>query len=143
LELILNGGPEPDPKTGALRLLRAPLEALLVPLGLTVKNLDTKAGPDTSILNDTMIRNIVSIKGVPVVQINLQVDPPTVEARRPPRSEFNSVPVFIITADGPALLIKDPASPELLKRDDMPKGLLEYVNNAKRLLGTKKSETDA
>jgi hypothetical protein len=137
LELILNGGAEPDPKTGALRLFRAPFEALLVPLGLTPTQVAVKA--DTVALTDEMIRAIVGGKGMPVIQINLQIDPPTVISKKPTRPAGVGVPVFVITADGPALLMKNPESPEFLKREEMPKGLLDLLNKAKGILGVKKA----
>jgi hypothetical protein len=136
MELILNGGPEPDPKTGALRLFRAPFEALLVPLGLTPAQLSIRA--DTTALTDEMIRAIVTAKGVPVIQINASVDPPTVIAKKPTRPAATGVPVFLITTEGPALLMKNPASPEFLKRDEMPRGLLHELDRAKGVLGLKK-----
>jgi hypothetical protein len=137
LELILNGGADPDPKTGTLRLFRAPYEALLVPLGLTPAQVAVKG--DTVALTDEMIRAIVGGKGVPVIQINLQVDPPTVVSKKPTRPATAGVPVFVITAEGPALLMKNPESPEFLKRGDMPKGLLELLDKAKGILGLKKA----
>jgi hypothetical protein len=136
LQLILNGGPEPDPKTGALRLFRAPFEALLVPLGITPGQLSMKA--DTTAFTDEMIIGLVKTKGMPIVQINLQMDPPAVIAKKPTRPAVAGIPVFIITPDGPALLMKNPESPEFLKRDDMPRGLLETVDKAKGVLGIKK-----
>lgn len=133
LQLILNGGPEPDPKTGALRLFRAPFETLLIPLGLTPAQLSITA--DTTALTDEMIRGIVQGKTKPVVQIDLQSDPPVVIAKRPVRVSSPGVPIFVITAEGPALLLRSPEDPQFLREEDMPKGLLEYVKGAKRIIG--------
>ena len=135
LQLIMNGGPEPDPKTGALRLFRAPFETLLVSLGLTPAQLSITA--DTTALTDEMIRTLVHAKAKPIVQINLQVDPPAVVAKRPVRPTAPGVPVFIITAEGPALLLRSPQDPQFLLESDMPKGLLDIVKGAKRIAGVK------
>ena len=135
LELILNGGPEQDPKTGALRIFRAPFESLLVPLGITPAQLSI--GDDTTALTDQMIIDIVKGKYVPVVQINIAVDPPTVIAKQPTRPTSSGIPVFVITNDGPALLLRSPTDPQLLKKDDMPKGLLNILMGAKKILGLK------
>jgi len=135
LELILNGGPEQDSKTGALRIFRAPFESLLVPLGITPAQLSI--GDDTTALTDQMIIDIVKGKYVPVVQINIAVDPPTVIAKQPTRPTSSGIPVFVITNDGPALLLRSPTDPQLLKKDDMPKGLLNILMGAKKILGLK------
>lgn len=136
LQLILNGGPEPDPKTGALRLFRAPFEALMVPFGLAPEQVGITA--DTTALTDDMIKTLMSAKTMPIVQINVAVDPPTVIAKQPTKPSGVAVPVFIITADGPALLLSSTTSIEFLKRDAMPKGLTDIVAKAKRSLGLKK-----
>lgn len=135
LQLILNGGPEPDPKTGALRLFRAPFETLLVSLGLTPAQLSITA--DTTALTEEMIRTLVHAKAKPIVQINLEVDPPVPIAKRPVRPTAPGVPVFIITSEGPALLLRSPQDPQFLLESDMPNGLLEIVKGAKRIAGVK------
>jgi hypothetical protein len=45
--------------------------------------------------------------------------------------------VFIITEEGPALLMRSIAEPELLKKEDMPKGLLDILVKGKAV-GQKK-----
>ena len=133
LQLLLNGGAEPDPKTGALRLFRAKFDILLVALGLTPAQLSIEA--DTTALTDEMIRTILHAKGVPVIQIDLRPDPPTTIAKRPVRPSAPGIPVFIILQEGPALLMR--GQPELLKREDMPRGLLDILSKAKGVLGRK------
>jgi hypothetical protein len=132
LETILNGASGPDVKTGALRLFRAPLETLFVPLGLTPSQFGI--APDTAVMPEETIREIIRIKGIPIVQINLQADPPTVISRRPARPTTTGVPVFVATAEGPALLMLDPTQPNFLKRAEMPRGLGEIVDKARALL---------
>ena len=136
LQLILNGGPEPDPKTGALRLFRGPFEALMVPFGLTPEQLAITA--DTTALTDDMIKTLLAAKTMPIVQINVAVDPPTVIAKQPTKPSGVAVPVFVITADGPALLLRSTTTIEFLTRDAMPKGLADIVAKAKRSLGLKR-----
>ena len=133
LETVLNGKDgDGDVKTGALRLFRAPLETLFVPLGLTPAQF--KLPPDTSAMPEEVIREIIRIKGIPIVQINLQVDPPTFIAKRPARPTTTGVPVFIATMEGPALLMLNPSEPNFLKREEMPRGLGKIVDEAKALL---------
>jgi hypothetical protein len=135
LQLILNGGPEQDPKTGALRLFRAPFESLLVPIGMTPVQLAIK--DDTTALTDEMIMNIIKTRNMPLIQINVSVDPPVVIAKQPVRPTSIGVPVIVITNDGPALLMRSPADPQLLKKEDMPKGLLNILLGAKKNITSK------
>jgi hypothetical protein len=137
LQLLLNGGPEQDPKTGALRLFRAPFEALMVPFGLAPTQVAIKA--DTTVLTDETIKLLAGAKLTTIVQINIAVDPPTIIAKKPAKPTMGSVPVFVITVDGPALLLNSTTSIEFLKRDEMPKGLLDIVNKAKSFLAVKKA----
>ena len=130
LQLLLNGGTDPDPKTGALRLFRGTFDILLVALGLTPPQLSIEA--DTRALTDEMIRTILHAKGVSVVQIDLRPDPPKMIAKRPARPSAPGVPVFVILEEGPALLMR--TQPQLLTRDDMPKGLLDILSKAKGVL---------
>jgi hypothetical protein len=134
LELILNGG-EPDPKTGALRLFRAPFESLLVPLGLTPAQLSIK--DDTTALTEQMMIDIIKGKHVPVIQIDISVDPPKVLAKQPVRPTTSGIPVFVFTNEGPALLLRSPVDPQLLKKEDMPKGLLNILLGAKKNITSK------
>ena len=134
LELILNGG-ESDPKTGALRLFRAPFESLLVPLGLTPAQLSIK--DDTTPLTEQMMIDIIKGKHVPVIQIDISVDPPKVLAKQPVRPTTSGIPVFVFTNEGPALLLRSPVDPQLLKKEDMPKGLLNILQGAKKNITSK------
>jgi hypothetical protein len=136
LQLLLNGGAEPDPKTGALRLFRAPYEALMVPFGLTPEQVSITA--DTTALTDDTILTLIAAKTMPIVQINLTVDPPAVIAKQPTKPSGLFVPVFVITADGPALLLSSTKSIEFLKRDELPRGLADILSKAKRTLGLKR-----
>ena len=135
LELILNGGPDLDPKTGVLRLFRGSFEELFVLLSLKPEQVGIKA--DTTVLTDEMIRTLVHSKVRPIVQINLREDPPSIIAKKPVRPTAPGVPVFIITEDGPALLLRSPESPQFLLETDMPQGLSDIVKGAKRIAGVK------
>lgn len=136
LQLVLNGGPDPDPKTGALRLFRGSFETLLVLLGLTPRQLSI--GDDTTALTEEILRSLVHSKTKPIIQINLKDDPPSILARKPVRPSAPGIPVFIITEDGPAFLLRSPADPQFLLESDMPQGLLAILNGAKRLAAVKK-----
>lgn len=127
LETLLNG-PSPDPKTGAIRLLRAPLEALLTPLRLSAR--DIGVGADTAALTEDMMRRIVEQTGGKVFQIDLREDPPVLLARKPLRSAYEAptLPIFVIMDEGPGILVLNPEAPELLTREDMPAGLIEMVD---------------
>jgi len=135
LETILNGGAEADPKTGALRLFRAPFETLLIPLGLSPTQVTI--GADTTALTEDMMRIILHAKGVSIIQIDMRRDPPLYIAKRSVRPSAQGIPVFIITEEGPALLMRSIAEPELLKKEDMPKGLLDILVKGKAV-GQKK-----
>jgi len=129
LETLLNG-PSPDPKTGAIRLLRAPFESLLTPLRLRARDIGVVEG--TVALTGDMMRRIVQQTGGRVFQIDLRADPPTFMAKKPFRTVYEalSIPVFVVTEEGPGLLVLNPAAPELLKKEDMPAGLLKIMEKA-------------
>jgi hypothetical protein len=127
LETLLNG-PTPDPKTGAIRLFRAPFEALLTPLRLNAR--DIGVGADTQALTEDMLRRIVEQTGGRVFQIDLRQDPPALLARKPMRSvyEIPTIPIFVITPEGPGLLVLNPEAPELFTREEMPAGLITILD---------------
>ena len=136
LQTLLAGGVEAaatDPKVGALRLLRAPFSALLAPLGISPKQLSLEA--DTMALEEAQLRELNRMTGRVVVQINLTVDPPAVSAKKPFRIAYPTIPVFIVTTEGPALLVRNPAQPEFLAKEDLPSGLATIVEKAKGVLG--------
>ena len=132
----LLGGPAPaDPKVGALRLLRAPLAGLLAPLGISAQQLSIQA--DSTAFEEAQLRDLTRMTGRIVVQINVAgaTDQPVVSAKKPFRIAYPTIPVFIVTEEGPALLVLDPAQPDFLKKEDMPKGLVDIVEKAKGVLG--------
>jgi hypothetical protein len=129
LQTILNGGDKADPKTGALRLFRAPYETLLIPLGITPAQVSI--GDDTTALTEDMMRAILHANEKPIIQIDIRTDPPASIAKRPTRPSAQGIPVFIIMEEGPALLMRSIAEPELLKKEDMPKGLLDILAKGK------------
>ena len=124
---ILNGEGGPDPKTGAIRLLRAPFEALLVPLRVSPSDLGMKE--DTMSLDANMLGSIVKATGMNIIQIDLREDPPKITGRRPLRTAYNvnAIPIFVITEEGPGILVLNPAAPQILKKVDMPTGLLKTI----------------
>jgi hypothetical protein len=131
----LLGGPEPvDPKVGALRLLRAPLASLLAPLGISAQQLSIQA--DSTAFEEAQLRELTRMTGRIIVQINtVGTDQPVISAKKPFRIAYPTIPVFIVTEEGPALLVMDPAQPDFLKKEDMPKGLASIVEKAKGVLG--------
>ena len=131
LQTILNGGEDKvDPKTSAIRLYRMPLAALVMAVNLTGKDLDIRQ--DTTNLTENMLRSIVRKTGGSVVQIDLRKDPSDknmITGARPIKSLYPNmpIPVFVITESGPALLVLDPSSPNILAREDMPAGLITQI----------------
>ena len=122
LETLLNG-PEVDPKTGAIRLLRAPFESLLTPLRIQPRDIGIDA--DTKILTDAMQFRIASLTLARIFQIDLRSDPPVLSGRIPVKTRYESpsLPVFVITEEGPGVLVRNPSAPELLQKADIPSGL--------------------
>ncbi|NBV77175.1 hypothetical protein EBR66_03370 [bacterium] len=135
LENFLQGG-EPDPKTGALRLKRGTFDTLLAPIGMTSAGLGI--GPDTKELDDKTLARILHEISMPVIQIDIRSDPPKYRAFKPIRPSAPGVPVFIITEEGPALLLLSPELPQFLTRDDMPRGLKQIYEKADSLLRFRK-----
>jgi hypothetical protein len=89
-----------------------------------------------------MIDKIVEATARTVVQIDIRTD----EALQAPRrrkpwgskSFFPTVPVFIVTLDGPALLVEDPEAPRFLRIEAMPTILKNLVDTAKGRIMIKK-----
>ena len=128
LETLMNGPEGVDPKTGAIRLLRAGFESLLTPLRIRAKDIGIQE--DTMALTDDMMRRIVEQTRGRVFQIDLREDPPTFLAKKPLRNLYEppTVPVFIITETGPGILVLNPSAPEILQKEDMPAGLIAIMN---------------
>jgi hypothetical protein len=124
-----------DPKLGALRLSRAPLESLIVPLGLVGKQLELPSG--SVAFTEEMIRELTRMTGRIIVQIDVRGLAPVIIAKRPFRVLFPGVPVFIVDDRGAAVVMKDPANPAYLTLADMPAGLAKIVGAAKGVLGSK------
>jgi hypothetical protein len=124
---ILNGAGGPDPKTGAIRILRAPFKSLLAPLRIVAE--DIGVTDETVALDDAMLRKIVEITGGNVIQIDLRSDPPGITGKKPFRIYYENmaIPVFVITDEGPGILVLNPAAPELLRKSDMPVGLFTAI----------------
>jgi hypothetical protein len=102
----------------------------MTPVQLAIKD-------DTTALTNEMIMNIIKTRNMPLIQINVSVDPPVVIAKQPVRPTSVGVPVIVITNDGPALLMRSTADPQLLKKEDMPKGLLNILLGAKKNITSK------
>ena len=126
---ILNGPDGPDPKTGAIRILRASFENLLTFLRISSNEIGIT--DETKELDDTMLRKIIKKTGGNILQIDLRSDPPEITGRKPLMAKYilGDVPVFIITEEGPGLLVLDPSAPEILKRDSMPRGLVATIES--------------
>jgi hypothetical protein len=124
--LITILGPD-DPKTGALRLLGGTFEELLAVLRANTEEIGITA--DTEILSDDMLRRIVKETGVKVAQIDLRADPPVVMARGAMRTthSVDMIPIFVVTADGPAMLVLNPAEPLPPTKADIPGGFMAAI----------------
>ena len=87
--------------------------------------------------HESMLRKIVRKTGGSVLQIDLRADPPAFTGAKPIRPAYEGVPVpiVVITESGPGLLVLNPAAPQILKRADMPVGLLTTLDS---VLATKK-----
>jgi hypothetical protein len=138
LETLFRGDVAPgaeDPKLGALRLSRGPLESLIIPLGLIGSQLGLSAGAVS--FTEEMIRELTRMTGRIIVQIDVRGLAPVIIAKRPFRILFPGVPVFIVDDKGAAVVMKDPANPAYLAQEDMPAGLAKIVGSAKGVLGSK------
>ena len=125
-----------DPKTAAFRLLRAPFDALLMPLRIRPRDIGVQ--DNTIALSDSMLMKITQQTLGRVIQIDLRFDPPGVTVRRPIKSvyEVPTIPIFIITEEGPGILVLNPDAPELFTVAEMPSGLVSIMEKkfAERLL---------
>jgi hypothetical protein len=127
LETLMNGAGGADPKTGAIRLLRAPFESLLTPL--RIRAADIGVQDDTVALTEEMMRRIVEQTRGRVFQIDLREDPPAFLAKKPIRSVYEppNIPIFVITEEGPGILVLTPSAPEILEKKDIPAGLMAIM----------------
>ena len=122
-----------DPKTGALRLLRAPLNTLLLLMGQSLKSI----GLEESIPEIPLpaLKNLVRLTSMRVIQISILENDPRVVSLRPPRETTKDVAVFVADAQGFSLLLLNPNAPAYLKAEDMPALLQQYVQKAAAVLG--------
>ena len=127
LQTLLNGSEGVDPKTGAIRLLRAPLTSLLTPLRIEPRDIGVQE--TTESFTEDMLRRIVMATGMRVVQIDLRKDPPAISGKMPVRMrsiyESPTIPVFVITEEGPGILVLNPG--EILTQQDIPAGLITIM----------------
>ena len=130
-----------DPKTGAIRLLKAPFETLLLPLRIRPRDIGVQ--DDTVALSDSMLLKITQQTLGRVIQIDLRLDPPGVTVRRPIKSvyEVPTIPIFVITEEGPGILVLNPAAPELFTLAELPGGLVSIMEKkfAERALPLEKA----
>jgi len=120
-----------DPKTGALRLLRAPLKTLLLLLGQTEASIGVQA--NTVELSEAMMKALVKQVQMRVIQISLFEDQPKILSYRPPRDIVQDVVVFVVDSQGFALLLLNPDAPAYLRPDAMPANLKQYMQKDKSI----------
>ena len=122
-----------DPLTGLLRLYPSPGRAFLPFLPLLTIESDV---PDVEAdeLTDTSLTTLLRKSGMPIVQIDLRVDPPVILAKKPPRDKGLGFPVFVLRKGlPPSLLCRNPENPVLLQVDELPKGLQTLIEGAKTI----------
>jgi hypothetical protein len=122
-----------DPATGLLRLYPSPARGFLPFLQLL--NIESEV-PDIEgeELSETTLSTLLRKSGMPIVQIDLRVDPPAILAKKPPRDKGLGFPVFVLRKGlPPSLLCRDPENPALLHRGELPKGLQTLIEGAKTI----------
>jgi len=122
-----------DPATGLLRLYPSPGRGFLPFLQLL--NIESDV-PDIEgeELSDTTLTTLLRKSGMPIVQIDLRVDPPGILAKKPPRDKGLGFPVFVLRKGlPPSLLCRDPENPALLHTGELPKGLQTLIEGAKTI----------
>lgn len=125
--LITLLGPD-DPKTGALRIIGGTFQELLAIINANPDEVDIR--DETESLNDDMLRRIVKGTGAKVAQIDLRSDPPLMTARGTMIKSHSAdiVSIFIITEDGPGMLVLNPEEPASLTKADVPGAFMETID---------------
>jgi hypothetical protein len=103
---------------------------LLNILGTSEENIGLEGGE----LADKSISNLLSILKLPVVQIDLRVEPPVILSRQPSGLESASCAVFILQKTAPvSLVVSDPEHPAILQGDAVPSKIREIVASSKKI----------
>jgi hypothetical protein len=122
-----------DPAIGFLRLYPSPGHGFLPFVELLQFESDVPGIEDAE-LSDATLTALLRKSGMPIVQIDLRVDPPVILAKKPPRDKGLGIPVFVLrNGFPPSLLCRNPENPVLLQPSEMPKSLQTMIEGAKTI----------
>lgn len=118
-----------DPKTNALYLFKqTKLANFLPPLQISMEELGL--APEEQAFTKEAMKRLVSALRQPVVQIDLRGPEPNILAFGLLRKQKVNIPyIFILTAEGPALLSKKENYYQAVLLEDMPEALFEIFEN--------------
>jgi len=116
-----------------LRLYPAPTKTLESLLNI-LKTSGTEIGLEgaEAELNDSTISKLVRKCKMPIVQIDLRVEPPSILSKQPIADTGLGYPVFVLQKDAPvSLIVTDPSNPSPPLQ--APSGIREIISNSKKI----------
>jgi len=124
-----------DPHTQNLKLYPSPTGKIAPFLSLfQINEAEIGLEPDATELTDTAISSLLRKTKMPIVQIDLRVNPPIILAKQAQRDKGLGYPVFIIRDNVPiSLLATNTETPVPLQAEECPAALKEIVKNAVKI----------
>ena len=117
-----------DPLTARLRLYVSPTGTIagLLPVLPEITPDSVGINQDDIALNDKTLPALVKQTKFPVIQYDLRVDPPQIAGNKLMKDLNNGYAVFILQ-EKPALVVVNPSSPAVLKKEELPAELLKEM----------------
>jgi hypothetical protein len=124
-----------DPLTSLLFLYPSATHTILPFLTLlNVSPSDVKIDEMAKEMNDVDVSNLLRKIKMPVVQIDLRLDPPTIIAKQPQKDLVQGYPIFVLRNDYPiSLLVRDPENPMILAAPEIPVALSQIIKGSTKI----------
>jgi hypothetical protein len=124
-----------DPLTKNLHLYPSAtrnFSAFITNLGVTLS--DMKLAEDVSELKDADINFLVRKTMMPLIQIDIRVEPPIIIAKQPQRDLQKGYLVYVLRNEYPvSLLVRDPENPAILNTAEIPLELSNIIKQSTKL----------
>ena len=101
---------------------------------INIKAADINIAENAKELNDAEINMLVRKSKMPVVQIDLRVEPPTVIAKQTQRDTLKGYLVYVLRNEFPvSILVQDPENPMILDATQIPLALSNIIKASPKL----------
>jgi hypothetical protein len=117
-----------DPLTARLRIFKS-RTGTFAPF-MTFFNTTMAAigiSPDAKELTDDALTKLVKKSRRPVVQYDIRADQPVISGKQIARDQEIGYVIFVITNDGPSMVVTDTETPEFLNKSELPKAFVDLL----------------